>query len=32
VEKRMKENGEEMKHENLALMDGYWEEAKNTPL
>jgi tetrapyrrole methylase family protein/MazG family protein len=28
VEKRMKENGEEMKSENLAVMDTYWEEAK----
>ena len=29
VEKRMKENGQEMKQENLAIMDKYWEEAKN---
>jgi tetrapyrrole methylase family protein/MazG family protein len=29
VEKRMKENGKEMKSENLAVMDAYWEEAKN---
>jgi len=28
VEKRMKENGQEMKAGNLDLMDGYWEEAK----
>ena len=28
VEKRMKENGEEMKVENLSVMDRYWEEAK----
>jgi tetrapyrrole methylase family protein/MazG family protein len=28
VEKRMKENGEEMTPENLAVMDTYWEEAK----
>ncbi|MDR0403760.1 MAG: nucleoside triphosphate pyrophosphohydrolase [Treponema sp.] len=30
VEKRMKENREEMNRENLALMDSYWEEAKTT--
>jgi len=29
VEKRMKENGQEMKPGNLAAMDKYWEEAKN---
>jgi tetrapyrrole methylase family protein/MazG family protein len=28
VEKRMKETGAEMKKENLALMDSFWEEAK----
>ncbi|MDR1058403.1 MAG: nucleoside triphosphate pyrophosphohydrolase [Treponema sp.] len=28
VEERMKERGAEMKKENLALMDAYWEEAK----
>jgi tetrapyrrole methylase family protein/MazG family protein len=28
VEKSMKEQGQEMKKENLALMDRYWEEAK----
>ncbi|MDR1636428.1 MAG: nucleoside triphosphate pyrophosphohydrolase [Treponema sp.] len=28
VEKSMKEQGREMKKENLALMDRYWEEAK----
>jgi tetrapyrrole methylase family protein/MazG family protein len=28
VEKRMKETGAEMKQENLALMDRFWEEAK----
>jgi tetrapyrrole methylase family protein/MazG family protein len=28
VEKKMKETGQEMKIENLALMDQYWEEAK----
>jgi tetrapyrrole methylase family protein/MazG family protein len=28
VEKRMKEAGAEMKQENLALMDRFWEEAK----
>ncbi|MDR3192538.1 MAG: nucleoside triphosphate pyrophosphohydrolase [Treponema sp.] len=28
VEKAMKEQGQEMKRENLALMDRYWEEAK----
>ncbi|MDR1210701.1 MAG: nucleoside triphosphate pyrophosphohydrolase [Spirochaetaceae bacterium] len=28
VERRMKEAGAEMKKENLALMDRYWEEAK----
>jgi tetrapyrrole methylase family protein/MazG family protein len=29
VEKKMKETGQEMKHENLDLMDGFWNEAKN---
>ena len=28
VEKRMKENGEAMEKGKLALMDGYWDEAK----
>ncbi|MDR1898633.1 MAG: nucleoside triphosphate pyrophosphohydrolase [Treponema sp.] len=28
VEKRMKETGQEMKKENLAAMDRFWEEAK----
>jgi tetrapyrrole methylase family protein/MazG family protein len=28
MEKKMKEGGREMSPENLALMDGYWEEAK----
>jgi tetrapyrrole methylase family protein/MazG family protein len=28
VEKRMKETNQEMKQENLAAMDGFWEEAK----
>jgi tetrapyrrole methylase family protein/MazG family protein len=28
VEKRMKETGAEMKQENLAVMDTFWEEAK----
>jgi tetrapyrrole methylase family protein/MazG family protein len=28
VEKRMKETGQEMKAENLAVMDKYWDEAK----
>jgi tetrapyrrole methylase family protein/MazG family protein len=28
VEKRMRETGREMKKENLAAMDGFWEEAK----
>jgi tetrapyrrole methylase family protein/MazG family protein len=28
VEKKMKESGQEMKPENLAVMDRYWEEAK----
>jgi tetrapyrrole methylase family protein/MazG family protein len=28
VEKRMRETGQEMKKENLAVMDGFWEEAK----
>ncbi|MDR2101677.1 MAG: nucleoside triphosphate pyrophosphohydrolase [Treponema sp.] len=28
MEKRMKESGQEMKGENLALMDRFWEEAK----
>jgi tetrapyrrole methylase family protein/MazG family protein len=31
VEKRMKETGQEMKRENLSVMDGYWEEAKSAP-
>jgi tetrapyrrole methylase family protein/MazG family protein len=30
VEKKMKESGVEMIQENLAVMDAYWEEAKNT--
>jgi tetrapyrrole methylase family protein/MazG family protein len=29
VEKKMKETGREMKKENLAVMDGYWNDAKN---
>jgi uncharacterized protein YabN with tetrapyrrole methylase and pyrophosphatase domain len=29
VEQEMKKAGREMKQENLALMDGYWEEAKS---
>jgi tetrapyrrole methylase family protein/MazG family protein len=29
VEQEMKKAGHEMKQENLALMDGYWEEAKS---
>ena len=29
VEKRMKETGQEMKKENLDIMDAYWNEAKN---
>jgi len=29
VEKKMKEAGQEMKKENLSVMDGYWNEAKN---
>ncbi|MDR2747786.1 MAG: nucleoside triphosphate pyrophosphohydrolase [Treponema sp.] len=29
VEKKMKESGVEMVQENLALMNGHWEEAKN---
>jgi len=28
VEKKMKETGQEMKKENLGIMDGYWNEAK----
>ncbi|MDR1618267.1 MAG: nucleoside triphosphate pyrophosphohydrolase [Treponema sp.] len=28
MEKRMRETGREMKKENLAVMDGFWEEAK----
>jgi tetrapyrrole methylase family protein/MazG family protein len=28
VEKKMKENGEEMRRENLKTMDRYWEDAK----
>jgi tetrapyrrole methylase family protein/MazG family protein len=31
VEKKMKENGKEMKRENLGVMDKLWEEAKNLP-
>jgi tetrapyrrole methylase family protein/MazG family protein len=31
VEKRMKETGQEMKKENLAVMDAFWEEAKKLP-
>ncbi|MDR0389879.1 MAG: nucleoside triphosphate pyrophosphohydrolase [Spirochaetaceae bacterium] len=30
VERRMKEAGAEMKQENLAVMDRYWEEAKES--
>jgi tetrapyrrole methylase family protein/MazG family protein len=30
VEKRMKENGQEMKAGSLALMDSYWNEAKKS--
>ena len=29
VEKKMKESGQEMKRENLAVMDKYWDEAKS---
>ncbi|MCL2477915.1 MAG: nucleoside triphosphate pyrophosphohydrolase [Treponema sp.] len=29
VEKRMKETGQEIKQENLAVMDSYWDEAKH---
>jgi uncharacterized protein YabN with tetrapyrrole methylase and pyrophosphatase domain len=29
VEKKMKETGQEMKHENLNIMDSFWNEAKN---
>ena len=29
VEKKMKETGQEMKKENLEIMDKFWEEAKN---
>jgi tetrapyrrole methylase family protein/MazG family protein len=29
VEKKMKETGQEMRQENLEIMDRYWEEAKN---
>jgi tetrapyrrole methylase family protein / MazG family protein len=29
MEKKMKETGQELKQENLALMDRYWNEAKN---
>jgi tetrapyrrole methylase family protein/MazG family protein len=32
VEKKMKETGQEMKSENLAIMDKYWNEAKKLPL
>ena len=28
MEKKMKENGQEMKKENLNVMDAYWNEAK----
>ncbi|MDR2159551.1 MAG: nucleoside triphosphate pyrophosphohydrolase [Treponema sp.] len=31
VEKRMRETGQEMKKENLAVMDKFWEEAKGAP-
>jgi len=31
VEKMMKETGQEMRGENLEIMDKYWEEAKNIP-
>ncbi|MDR1025339.1 MAG: nucleoside triphosphate pyrophosphohydrolase [Treponema sp.] len=31
VEKKMKESGRDMKPENLAAMDRYWEEAKKVP-
>jgi uncharacterized protein YabN with tetrapyrrole methylase and pyrophosphatase domain len=30
MEKRMKETGQELKKENLALMDALWEESKKT--
>jgi len=30
MEKKMKETGQEMKKENLGIMDSFWEEAKNT--
>jgi tetrapyrrole methylase family protein/MazG family protein len=30
VEKKMKETGQEMKKQNLAVMDSFWNEAKNT--
>ena len=30
IEKRMKETGMELKKENLALMDSYWDEAKTS--
>jgi tetrapyrrole methylase family protein/MazG family protein len=30
MEKKMKQNEAEMKHENLSLMDKYWEEAKTS--
>jgi len=29
MEKKMKETGQELKQENLGLMDQYWDEAKN---
>ncbi|MCL2265713.1 MAG: nucleoside triphosphate pyrophosphohydrolase [Treponema sp.] len=29
IEKKMKETGQEMKKENLDVMDGFWNEAKN---
>ncbi|MHB9293910.1 nucleoside triphosphate diphosphatase, partial [Hollandina sp. SP2] len=31
VEKRMRELAQEMNQDNLALMDGFWEEAKGVP-
>jgi tetrapyrrole methylase family protein/MazG family protein len=31
VERKMKESGRELSAENLAAMDGYWEEAKGEP-
>jgi uncharacterized protein YabN with tetrapyrrole methylase and pyrophosphatase domain len=32
VEKQMKENRQEMKAQNLAVMDKYWDEAKKLEL